>query len=175
VIAGSRAQRVLLCVCLAIVPIVTATVLMARQRSGGRGGGGGTGAAIGSSQPTRLEILEAGFKLTKDQKKAVKTIVDDAHKRAAPIRGSLSGARTAIAAAIQGHKDQGEIDVAVNDYGRQAAAMTTLEMTTLAQVIQTLVPEQRANTSSIRSAFFLMRGIFLDNRRWDEVPDSRSY
>jgi hypothetical protein len=53
--------------------------------------------------------------------------------------------------------------------------MTTLEMTTLAQVIQTLVPEQRANTSSIRSAFFLMRGIFLDNRRWDEAPDSRSY
>ena len=83
--------------------------------------------------------------------------------------------RAAIAAAIQAGKEQTEVDRATSDYAEQAAAMTALEMTTLAQVIQTLDQDQRGNSSGIRSAFFLMRGIFLDKKRWDDVPDSRSY
>jgi hypothetical protein len=53
--------------------------------------------------------------------------------------------------------------------------MTALEMQALAQVLQTLDQEQRANGAGVRSAFFLMRGIFLDNKRWDDTPDGRSY
>ena len=59
--------------------------------------------------------------------------------------------------------------------GRQAAAMSALEMKTLAQLLLQLDPEQRGNQSAVRSAFFLMRGIFLDAKKWDAVPDSRSY
>jgi hypothetical protein len=138
------------------------------QRSGG-------GAPATPLEQTRLNILESGFKLNKDQKKAVKTILDEAHRSAAPVREALTRTHAAIAAAIQSSKSQEIIDAAVNEYAQQAAAMTALEMQALAQVLQTLDQEQRANGTGVRSAFFLMRGIFLDNKRWDDVPDSRGY
>jgi len=50
-----------------------------------------------------------------------------------------------------------------------------LEMKTLADVLTHLEPDQRTNGAAIRSAFFMMRGIFLDDKKWDAVPDSRSY
>lgn len=156
--------------CAAVVVAATLAAPIFAQRGGGRGGGGSV-----TFQLTRLEILAAGFNLNKDQKRAVKTILDDAHKSAAPVREGLTRTRAAIAAAIQASKEQSEIDRAISDYAEQAAAMTVLEMTTLAQVIQTLDHAQRGNSAGIRSAFFLMRGIFLDKKRWDDVPDSRSY
>jgi hypothetical protein len=136
---------------------------------------GGGGAPPIPQALTRLNILESGFKLNKDQKKAVKTILDEAHKSAAPVREALTRTHAAIAAAIQSGKSQEIIDAAVNEYAQQAAAMAALEMQALAQVLQTLDQEQRANGAGVRSAFFLMRGIFLDNKRWDDVPDSRGY
>jgi Spy/CpxP family protein refolding chaperone len=141
------------------------------QRGGGARGGGGNV----DFQLTRLEILSADFKLNKDQKKNVKAILDEAHKTAAPIRDALARTRAAISSAIQSNRAQPDIDAAVAEYAAQAAQMTALEMTALAQVVQTLDPEQRSNSAGVRSAFFMMRGIFLDKRRWDDVPDYRSY
>jgi Spy/CpxP family protein refolding chaperone len=135
---------------------------------------GGGGAPAVPTTVTRLESLEADLKLTKDQKKNARTILDDAHKSGAPIREALTRTRAAIAAAIQAGKAQADIDAAVSSYAEQATAMTALEMKALAQVLQALEPEQRANTAGVRSAFFLMRGIFLD-KKWDEVPDARGY
>ena len=136
---------------------------------------GGSGAPATPLEQTRLNIFESGFKLNKDQKKAVKTILDGAHKSAAPVREALATTHAAIATAIQSNKSQEVIDAAVNEYAQQAAAMTALEMQALAQVLQALDQEQRTNEAGVRSAFFLMRGIFLDNKRWDDVPDSRGY
>jgi len=156
--------------CAVVVVAATLAAPTFAQRGGGRGGGGSV-----TFQLTRLEILASGFDLNKDQKRAIKTILDDAHKSAAPVREGLTRTRAAIAAAIQASKEQAEVDRAISDYAEQAAAMTALEMTTLAQVIQTLDQAQRGNSAGIRTAFFLMRGIFLDKKRWDDVPDSRSY
>jgi hypothetical protein len=156
--------------CAVVVVAATLAVPTFAQRGGGRGGGGTV-----TFQLTRLEILASGFDLNKDQKRAVKTILDDAHKSAAPVRERLTSTRAAIAAAIQAGKEQTEIDRAIGDYAEQAAAMTALEMTTLAHVIETLDRAQRGNSAGIRTAFFLMRGIFLDKKRWDDVPDSRGY
>ena len=171
-IARRETTRAILGLFLALVAGMLLTTISAQRGAGGRSGSGGGGAA---PQFTRLEILETGFKFTKDQKKAVKTILDDAHKSAAPIREALTRTRGAIAAAIQANKPQPEIDAAVNHYAEPAAAMTALEMKSLAQMLQALDKDQRANAAGVRSAFFLMRGIFLDNKRWDDIPDSRSY
>lgn len=153
--------------------VVMATAVSHAQR---RGGGGGTSAPeFGGYQQTRLETLTAAFGLSKDQKKAVKTLLDDAHKDAASNRDGLVNAHAAIGAAIAANKSQAEVDAAVKAYGQQAAAMAALEMKTLAQLLQHLEPAQRTNGTAIRSAFFLMRGIFLDPKKWDAVPDSRSY
>jgi Heavy-metal resistance len=155
--------------CAAIVVAgVLATPALAQR--GGRGS-----APMAEFQRTRLEILASSFSLNKDQKKAVKTILDSAHTRASSARDGLARTRAAIAAAIQANKEPAEIDRAIGEYADQAAAMTAVEMTALAEIIQTLDPAQRANTAALRSAFFLMRGIFLDKKRWDDIPDSRSY
>ena len=142
---------------------------------GGRGGGGGTPTGEGGYQYSRLEFLANGFNLTKDQKKTVKGLLDDAHKAAAPTREALASSHAAIGAAIAANKGPAEIDAAVKEYAKQAAAMTELEMKTLADVLTHLEPDQRTNGAAIRSAFFMMRGIFLDDKKWDAVPDSRSY
>ena len=148
-----------------------------QAQRGGRGGGGGGGTQGGENgyQYSRLEILANGFNLTKDQKKEVKTLLDDAHKGAAQTREALASSHAAIGAAIAANKSQAEIDAAVKEYAKQAAAMTELEMKALADVLTKLEPDQRTNGAAIRSAFFMMRGIFLDDKKWDAVPDSRSY
>jgi Spy/CpxP family protein refolding chaperone len=143
-----------------------------QAQRGGRGGGGVEG---GAYQFSRLEVLANSFSLTKDQKKAVKTLLDDAHKAAAPTRDALASSHAAIATAIAANKGQAEIDAAVKQYAQQAAAMASLEMKALAQMLTQLDPEQRTNGAAVRTAFFLMRGIFLDDKKWDAVPDARSY
>jgi Spy/CpxP family protein refolding chaperone len=158
--------------------LVTAMLVIAPAGSlhaqrGGRGGG--TPVGEGGYQFTRLELLTNSFALTKDQKKTVKTLLDDAHKAAAPTRDALASSHAAIATAIAANKGQTEIDAAVKQYGQQAAAMASLEMKALAQLLVQLEPEQRTNGAAVRTAFYLMRGIFLDDKKWDAVPDSRSY
>jgi Spy/CpxP family protein refolding chaperone len=142
---------------------------LAAQRPGR--GGGGAGGGMGASPLTRSEILEATLKLDKNQKRAVKTILDEGLKNATPIRDGLARTRGAIVAAIQAGKPQPEIDAAVRSYAEQAAAMTELEMKALAQVFQALDKEQMGNAAGVQSTFFMMRGIFND-KKWDDYPDS---
>jgi Spy/CpxP family protein refolding chaperone len=161
-----RGIRPLVGLIAAVVVLGALPIPAATQRGGG--------APPTPLEQTRLNILESAFKLNKDQKKAIKTILDDAHKNAASVRESLTRTHAAIAAAVQSSQSQGVVNAAVNEYAQQAAAMTVFEMKALAQVLQALDPEQRRNQQAVRSAFFLMRGIFLD-KRWDDVPDSRGY
>ena len=155
--------------------VVTLPTLSFAQRSGRRPGGVEGAGAAPPYQPSRLESLERNLKLNKDQKKAVKLILDDAHKNAAPIREGLTRTRSAIVAAIQANGTQTEIDAAVDSYAEQSATMTLLEMQAFAQVLQALDPDQRANVDGGRSAFYLMRGMFLDSKNWNAVPDFRLY
>jgi heavy-metal resistance protein len=162
---------------LAILAGAIVLTMMAAAPHAQRGGGGGgmPSAQMGGFQLSRLEMLTNDFQLSKDQKKTIKTLLDDAHKNAAAARDSLLNAHAAIGTAIAANKGQPEIDAAVKHYGQQAAAMATLEMKTLAQLLQQLEPAQRANQAAVRSAFVLMHGIFLDAKKWDSVPDGRSY
>ena len=36
-------------------------------------------------------------------------------------------------------------------------------------------PEQRQNGAAIRSAFSMVRGMFLDEKKWDEIPKAQGY
>ena len=155
--------------------LATMTAFPYAQRGGGRGGSGGGGGEFGGYKLSRLEILTNDFGLNKDQKKAVKGLLDDAHKGAAPTRDALLNAHAAIGAAIAANKGQAEIDAAVKQYGQQAAAMAALEMKALAQLMGQLEPAQRGNGSAIRSAFFLLRGAFLDAKKWDAPPGTQGY
>lgn len=158
------------------VAVIAAVALLPQPpKAHAQGKGGGRGAsgisAIGSSS-SRLDTLDKSFELTKDQKKAVKTLLDEAHKNAAPIREGLLKAHAAIGAAVQGNKGQAEIDAAAKSYADQAAAMAEHEMKALAGVIKLLTDAQRNNNAAVSAAFFMMRGAFLD-KKWDDTPDTR--
>ncbi|MCC7010171.1 MAG: periplasmic heavy metal sensor [Acidobacteria bacterium] len=140
------------------------------QGRGGRGGGSGGGAAV--DLRSRMEILSDTFALEKDQKKEMKATLDAAYAQAAPIRAGLKAARAALFAAVQAGQ-AAAIDKAVGDYAAQAAAMADLEMKTLAHVLTPLTADQRKNGTM--PAYYLMRGIFLDDKKWDEVPKIREY
>src|SRR5262249_29681272 len=106
--------------------------------------------------------------------KPVKTILDGASKDALPIRDQLAKSRTALGTAVVANKPQADVDEAIKGYAEQAAAMTVLEMKALAQVLQSLTNEQMANASGVQTAFYLMRGMFLD-KKWDDIPAGKSY
>jgi hypothetical protein len=140
------------------------------QRGGGRGGG----QASGPVYLTRFEILESALKLDKTQEKPIKAILDASSKDAAPIRDQMTKTRAAVAQAAMAGKPQPEIDSAVTAYADQTAAMAALEMKTLAQVVDSVNKDQMANASGIQTAFYLMRGMFLE-KNWDDIPGTRSY
>ncbi len=137
-------------------------------------GRGAAGGGRGGIQLTRLEILEAAFTFEKDQKKTVKTLLDDTHKGAAPIRDELARTRQALGATIQGGKPQADIDQAARKYAEQVAAMTAAETAALAKLLK-LLDKDLQKPAAIQAAFFLTRGIFLGTRGWDNIPDARLY
>jgi hypothetical protein len=119
---------------------------------------------------SRLESLEENFKLNGDQKRAVKAVLDEAHKSAAPVRDALLETHAALGAAVQAGKGQEEIVAAARAYGEQAAAMARLEMEAMAKVLAVADPDLK-NPQAIQAAFFMARGMFLKKNRWDEIPE----
>jgi hypothetical protein len=143
----------------------------AAEQRGGRGGGGGVGGGRAGAFPfTRLETLEESFKLTGDQKRAVKTTLDAAHKSAAVAREALLKAHAELGAAVQNGKSQDEIDAAARTYGEQSAAMAEIEMAAIARVLEIADPNLQ-NQQAIQAAFFMARGMFLKASKWDEIPE----
>jgi Spy/CpxP family protein refolding chaperone len=132
-------------------------------RPAGRGGGPGGRAG-------RFDTLIDTFRLTRDQERSTKALMDEAQKTATPVREALLKARPAIAAAVQGGKSQAEIDAAVNAYAVQSTAMAAIEMRALANFMRALTPEQRANQAGVLSTFYLVRNAFI-GRNWNEVPN----
>src|SRR5580704_442325 len=109
---------------LLLTGIFVATLVLAQGRGGGgggdmgEGGGGGRGGldvpSMGPSRPSRLDQLTQTLKLNKDQKKDVKSILDEAQKDATPVREQMAKSRMAIGDAIQAGKSQDEVNQLVS-------------------------------------------------------------
>jgi Spy/CpxP family protein refolding chaperone len=156
----------------ALVSAITLAVVFSIPTVSGAQRGGANIRSIVAPQ-SRLIAMEKSFELTKEQKNAVKLLMDTAHKDAAPIREGLTRTHAALGAAVQAGKDQAEIDAAAKAYAEQAAAMAAAEMKAMAAVMKQLTEAQRAMSPAISATFFNMRGAFLDNKKWDDVPESR--
>ena len=120
-----------------------------------------------------MDLLTDAMSLTGDQKDAVKARMDAAHKAAAPIRADLASTRAALAAAAAKAGGGSDIPAAADTYGDAATAMTELEMKTLAEILTLVTPEQKKQGTA--PAFYLMRGAFLDDKKWNEIPKGRLY
>jgi Spy/CpxP family protein refolding chaperone len=158
-----------LIVALGLVTVATGVV----STQGRRGGRGGQPEAEGADVRSRMELFTDALLLTADQKDAVEDRIDSAHKAAAPIRADLQKTRAALAAAAAKAGGGSDIATAAEAYAGAATAMTELEMKTLADILSLVTPEQKKQGTA--PAFYLMRGLFLDEKRWNEMPNGKLY
>ncbi|HUI57685.1 MAG TPA: hypothetical protein VLY04_22060 [Bryobacteraceae bacterium] len=141
------------------------------QRGGGGGRGGGDmdtgGAPMMTAAPTRWDTISNSLNLTRDQKKTVRTMLDEGNKEAAPLRDELAKTRAALAEALQAKTSDNDTKPAVDAYAAAAAQMSHLEMKTFAKIITSLDENQKANRAGLAIVFNLMNGIFR-NKNWNE-------
>lgn len=112
---------------------------------------------------TRMDQFTQILKLDKDEKKQVKTIMDDAQKDAAPVRDQMEKGRLAIAQAVAAGK-QADIDDGVKAYAAAESQMAGIEMNAFAKIFQALDKEQQSKSPQI---FGMFAGIFK-NKNWNE-------
>jgi Spy/CpxP family protein refolding chaperone len=124
----------------------------------------------------RLDILAASLGLTKEQKNTAKALMEEASKNAAPVRARLASTRAALGTAITAGQSPTDIAAATKAHAAAISVMTSLEMKTLARVLDLLTPEQRAvvQKTGIRAPFYLFRGAFLEER-WNVTPKAGGY
>jgi len=151
-----------------------AAMLATTGLSAQRGGGGAPGGGRAAQAATRLDILTAAFSLQDEQKKQVKSILDDGYKAAEPLRDALTKTRAVLAKAVQNEKDQAAIDAATTAYAKNATAMAQAEVKAVAEVLKALTPQQRGNQTAVQSFVYVSRGMFY-GKKWDMAPDVRFY
>ena len=115
----------------------------------------------------RMDQLANVLKLDKDEKKQVRTIMDDAQKEAAPVRDQMEKGRMSVAQAVASGKQE-EIDTAAKSYAAAESQMAGIEMNAFAKVYQALDKDQQAKSPEVFSMFL---GIFK-GKNWME-PEQR--
>lgn len=148
--------------------LLTSTLVLAQRGGGGggsRGGGGGMPSMASFGPGTRLDRLAEAFKLSKDQKKDVKTAMDGAQKEGTPIQEQMNKSRLAIAEAIAAGKSQEEIDKAVRVEAELETQMTSLELHTFAKVVTFLEVDQKQR-GGVNAVFAMVKGAF-QGKNWN--------
>ena len=144
---------------------ILATSLASAQRGGGGGGrGGATAPILMGNSPDKLSILTDNLNLNKDQRKLVKTVLDEGQKEAAPLREEAAKSRQAIGEAVSAGKGQDEIDKLVKSHADIESQMAGLEMKAFVKIYQGLDKEQQPQAQVL---FQMMPGLFK-NKNWND-------
>jgi hypothetical protein len=147
--------------------------------SGGPGGGdmgsrgsGGMGGDMGAGMPrmtlTPMERIAALFNLNKDQKKQVKSVMDDGQKEAIPVRDRMLKSRQAIAQAVAAGKSQDEIDAAIKECAAAQTQMAQIELRAASNIYRALDKDQQTKAGQLLA---IVNGIFK-GKNWDSNPAS---
>jgi hypothetical protein len=136
---------------------------------GGRGGGmNGDSGSMNRMPPasrSRLDVFSEVLQLNKDQKKELKTTMDDAQKEAVPVKEQILKARTALAEAVAGGKSPDEIKQAEAACAAADLQMQKIELSAFAKIYQMLDKDQVAK---VRPVYAMMAGIFR-GKNWNEA------
>lgn len=142
---------------LIVLALVAVSAAFAQRGGGSRSrGGSDMDTPVTFGPKSRLEVMSDMLQLSKDQKKSVKSLMDESQKEAAPIKGELSKSRAQIGSAIAAGNQQ-EIEKAIAATSEIEAKMTAVEMKAFAGIYKLLQPDQRTKT---RGLFVMMPGIF---------------
>ena len=142
--------------------ILAATMAPAQRGGGGRGASNTP--IMMSTQSDKLTILTDNLKLNKDQKKLVKTVLDEGQKEAAPLRDEAIKSRQAIGEAVSAGKSQDEIDQLVKSQAALESQMAGIEMKAFVKIYQELDKEQQSKAQVL---FDMMNGIFM-GKNWNQ-------
>jgi hypothetical protein len=132
---------------------------------GGLGGGSRGGAGIQMPHVvSRMDQISETLKLNKEQKKEVKSILDEAQKEASPVRDQLLKSQLAIGEAIQGGKSQDDdLKPLIASQAALQAQMAGIELSAFAKIYKLLDNGQQPQT---RAVFPMMKGIF-NGKNWN--------
>lgn len=136
------------------------------QRGGNKNGD--SGAPIGPPPAAnKFENIATTLNLNKDQKKTVRTILDDAAKEAAPLRDQISKSRVAVGDAIGGKKGDEELKQVARTSSDLSAQLTQLELKTFAKIFATLDDTQKSNKQALGRVLGLMTDLY-HTKNWNE-------
>ena len=147
---------------------IVACALVVAQRGGGggsKGGGGGNMGAASFAPASRLDRLAEALKLNKDQKKDIKSALDDAQKEATPLHEQMNKSRLAIAEAVAAGKPKEEIEKAVFTEAELETQMTSLELHAFASALKLLEDDQK-KAGGTMMLYTMVRGAFL-GKNWN--------
>ena len=145
---------------------VAASLLMAQR--GGGGGGNRNGGMMGPSaaRPEPLDQLTTLLKLNKDQKKDVKTILDETQKEVTPLHENMLKSREQIGAAIEAGKSQPDIDQAVKNFSDLEAQVSAVEAKAFSKIFAGLDADQKANPQNLVNSIIFLHEIFK-RKNWN--------
>jgi hypothetical protein len=146
-----------------IIGIAVSTLAFGQRGGGGGGSKGGGGGMAQPSSVSRMDQFTQILKLDKDEKKTVKSVMDDAQKEATPVKDQMEKGRLAVAQAVAGGKQE-EIDGAVKSYAAAETQMAGIEMNAFAKIYNALDKDQQQKSPQI---FQMMPGIFK-GKNWNQ-------
>ncbi len=149
--------------CLMAVAVVVLAPGAVAQRGGGRSSEEDTSGYNTQERSTsRLDRVADYLKLSKEQKKSFKEIMDTGQKEAAPLREQLIQSRAELAAVIVGGKGADAAAPANKTCADLEARMAAIEMNAFARIFKLLDGGQQ---EKVRPVFVMMNGIFK-NKNW---------
>jgi hypothetical protein len=143
---------------------------VAMAQSGGRKGGGSSdmsGGAPRQYSANRFDIIAEALNLNKDQKKTVRTILDDGAKEAAPLRDQLSKSRIVVGEAIVANKSVEDLKQVAKSASDLGAQLAQLELKTFAKIFGTLDDTQKKDIKGVGRVLNLTNGMY-HSKNWIE-------
>jgi hypothetical protein len=152
-----------------ILGLVCASLVLAQGKgSSSKGGGGGNDAGIGvAPAANRFEKIAQALNLNKDQKKAVKQLLDDGAKEAAPLRDQISKSRVAVGEAVSAKKSDDELKQVARTSSDLSTQLSELELKTFAKIVASLDDTQKKDMRGLQAALVLMNDIY-HTKNWNE-------
>jgi uncharacterized membrane protein len=150
--------------------MLCASLAMAQGYGGGRGrGGDGEMDPRAGTPPStnRFDKIANSLNLNKDQRKTVRTILDDGAKAAAPIREQMSKSRIAVGEAITANKSEDELKQVAKTASDLNVQLSQIEIQTFAKTFAALDDIQKKDMRGLGRALFLMNGMY-HIKNWTE-------
>jgi hypothetical protein len=138
--------------------------------SGGKKGNSGPAMGVGPMGPppaNRFDDIANALNLNKDQRKTVRTILEDGAKEAAPLRDRLSKSRIVVGEAITANKSQDELKPIARSSSDLAAQLSEVEIRAFAKIFGTLDDTQKKDIRGLGRVLEVTIGMY-HNKNWND-------